>query len=53
MPVERAARVGHVSDLNEQARANHDTYTTAKKASDGWSTVFSSSPGIEIDPSVT
>jgi hypothetical protein len=35
MPVERASRVGHVVDLDEQARANHDTYTTAKKASDG------------------
>jgi hypothetical protein len=35
MPVERASRVGHVVDLDEQAQANHDTYTTAKKASDG------------------
>jgi hypothetical protein len=35
MPVDRASRVGHVVDLDGQARANHDTYTTAKKASDG------------------
>lgn len=35
MPVERASRVGYLVDLDEQARANHDTYTTAKKASDG------------------
>jgi hypothetical protein len=54
MRVERASRVvGHVVDLDERARANDDTYTTARKVSDGLEQGFSSPLGIDIDPSVT